>query len=233
MLKVGIMQPYFVPYIGYWQLLNAVDVYVVYDDVNYINRGWINRNRILVNGEPQYFNLLLEAASQNKLINEIEICKDEKHIQKLFRTLEINYRKAPFYAETMEVLRRILNNPEKNLAYFLYEQIICIAEYLDIDTEIVLSSSLEKDCSLRGEEKILEICRVLNATEYYNAIGGQELYSQDNFAQNQMTLKFLATNDICYKQYGEHFYGNLSIIDVLMFNGKKGTKELLKEFHIV
>ena len=233
MLKVGVMQPYFVPYIGYWQLLNAVDVYVVYDDVNYINRGWINRNRILVNGEPKYFNLLIEAASQNKLINEIEICKDEKHIQKLFRMLELNYRKAPFYTETMELLRRVLNSEEKNLALFLYEQIMCVAEYLDIDTKIVLSSSLKKDCSLHGEEKILEICRVLNATEYYNAIGGCELYSKDNFSKNKIDLKFLKTNDICYKQYGEHFYDNLSIIDVLMFNGRSVTKELLKEFHTV
>ena len=96
MTKVGVMQPYFVPYIGYWQLMNAVDVYVVFDDVNYINRGWINRNRILVNGEPQYINLLLSGASQNKLINEIALADNVANIKKIFRTLEFNYKKAPY-----------------------------------------------------------------------------------------------------------------------------------------
>ena len=118
-MKLGIMQPYFFPYIGYWQLLNAVDEYVIFDDVNYINRGWINRNRILVNGEPQYINLQLTGASQNKLINEIEVACDPSFAKKRLRTLEQSYGKAPFYQDTMALVTDILDDPEKNLAKYL------------------------------------------------------------------------------------------------------------------
>lgn len=233
MLKVGIMQPYFFPYIGYWQLLNAVDIYVVYDDVNYINRGWVNRNRILINQTPQYFNLLLSGASQNKVINEIEISADDRHFEKLFRTLELNYKKAPYYYDTMQLIEKILNNPQKNLSKFLYDQIIMVAKYLDMDTHIVLSSTIDKDNSLHGEDKIIEICKKLNAEEYYNAMGGMALYSRERFLQNGIILKFLETNAIRYKQYGEEFVGNLSIIDVMMFNGKEQTKDFLKKYKLV
>ena len=95
-MKIGIMQPYFLPYIGYWQLLNAVDKYVIYDDVNYIKGGWINRNRILINKEPKYFNVKLNGASPNKLINEVEVSNDNIWQKKLLKTIEENYKKAPF-----------------------------------------------------------------------------------------------------------------------------------------
>lgn len=233
MSKVGIMQPYFIPYIGYWQLLNAVDTYVIYDDVNYINRGWINRNRILVNGEPQYINIMLYGASQNKLINEIMICDKDRFWQKNLRTIEINYKKAPFYKETMELIERILDNSQRNLALFLTDQIIEIANYLEIDTNIILSSSIDKDNSLRGEAKILEICRILGAKEYYNAIGGMTLYSKERFKNEGIDLIFLESDSIIYNQNTVNFFGNLSIIDVLMFNGKDVTKNLLKKYHTI
>lgn len=233
MLKLGIMQPYFVPYIGYWQLMNTVDTYVVYDDVNYIKRGWINRNRVLVGGSPQYVNIELAGASQNKLINEIELVKDSGYAKRLLRTLELNYKKAPFFNDCMELLQKILENPQKNLALFLFDQISMIAEYLGISTKLILSSSLQKDCSLHGEDKILDICRCLHADEYYNAIGGKELYSRERFLQNEIALKFLETDNIVYKQFGDTFYSNLSIVDVMMFNSKKEIALLLDRFHVV
>lgn len=232
-MKLGIMQPYFFPYIGYWQLMNAVDTYVVYDDVNYINRGWINRNRILVAKKPQYINLNLSGASQNKRINEIELSKDLSYVQKIFRTLELNYKKAPYYHITMDLIDKILNNPQTNLAIFLFDQIQLISRYLEIDTKLILSSSISKNNSLHGEDKILEICHCLKANIYYNAIGGKNLYSKENFENRGIALKFLETDAIYYKQFGGDFFDNLSIIDVMMFNSKEKISTMLKQYHII
>lgn len=233
MTKVGIMQPYFLPYIGYWQLMNLVDIYVVYDDVNYINRGWINRNRIMVNGKPQYINLLLSEASQNKLINEIELADNIENFKKIFRTLQLNYSKAPYYKEVCNMLQKILSSYHTNLSLFLYEQLKYLAEYMEINTQIVLSSSVKKNDNLRGQDKILDICRSLNATEYYNAIGGQSLYSKEIFEENNIQLYFLQTDTIKYLQGNNTFESNLSILDVLMYNDKKQVRQFLNEYKLI
>lgn len=232
-MKVGIMQPYFFPYIGYWQLINVVDTYVIYDDVNYINRGWINRNRIIVERKPKYINLILDKASQNKLINEIEIKKDINYMEKLLRTLEYNYKKAPYYNETMELVIKVLQNPTTSLSEFLFEQIRLVKEYLQIDTKLLLSSSIQKNNDLCGENKILDICHCLGADEYYNAEGGVLLYSKEKFLEKGITLHFLKTSDIFYKQFGDVFWDNLSIIDVMMFNSKEEIHVFLDKFIII
>lgn len=232
-MKVGIMQPYFFPYIGYWQLINAVDKYVIYDDVNYIKGGWINRNRILIEGEPKYFNIQLIGASPNKKINEICVNRDTRLINKSLRIIDAAYKKAPFYKEVFPLIKKILQSREENLALYLGNSIQVICEYLNITTEIIYSSGLEKDCSLKGEMKVLEICKILGATEYYNAFGGQSLYSYLNFRNNAITLKFVKTNDIMYRQYNYECEKNLSIIDVLMFNSKEKVCQLLHEFDVV
>lgn len=171
-MTLGIMQPYFLPYIGYFQLINAVDKFIVYDDVNFINRGWINRNNILVNGNAQLFTISLHKASQNKLINEIEIIDD---FQKFLRTIEIAYRKAPYFDVVYELLRRIVTYPEKQLARFILNSLREISAYLQLETEFLMSSSIKKNNLNRGQVKIMEICQLLGADAYINPKGGQEL----------------------------------------------------------
>lgn len=229
-MTLGIMQPYFMPYIGYWQLMAAVDKYVVYDDVNFIKRGWVNRNNILLNGEPYMFSVALSGASQNKLFNEIDIIDD---FSKLKKTLHHSYNKAPYYEKTMRLLDEILEYPDKNLAHFLYHSFSVMLNYLDVQTELIMSSSVDKDNSLKGQDKILDICRVLQADIYINAIGGQELYNYDDFIKNRIELKFLKPNSITYHQYKNELVPNLSIIDLLMFNGKIETKQLLYEYTLI
>lgn len=232
-MKLGIMQPYFFPYIGYWQLLNAVDKYVIYDDVNFIKGGWINRNRILMNGEAKMFNVQMQGASPNKLINEVEVSTNEQGQKKLLRSIENNYRKAPYFKDVYNILEEIIMSKEANLAKYLENSIKRVCEYLDIKTEIIISSSIEKDNNLRAEEKVIEICKKLGATEYYNAVGGQELYSYDDFKNNGITLKFLETNYIEYDQFNNDFISNLSIVDVLMFNSKEKVKSMLDDYNII
>ena len=232
-LKIGIMQPYFFPYIGYWQLINLVDKYVIFDDVNYIKRGWINRNRILMNGDAVLFNVPLLGVSQNKLINQIEVNNDKKLLMKNLKTIELAYRKAPYFEDVYPLVERILENEASNIADYNAYSIKYISEYLDIKTELVTSSKLSKDNSLKSQNKILEICELLGATEYYNAIGGQELYSKDAFANKKIQLRFLKTNDIRYQQFKNDFVSNLSIIDVMMFNSVSTIKEFLLNYTLV
>ncbi len=232
-MKLGIMQPYFLPYIGYWQLMNHVDKYIIYDDVNYIKGGWINRNRILSNGTGIYFNIPLLDASPNKLIKDIKVNFNEKSENKALKAIKGCYSKAPFFNEVYPLLCKIIQCKEKNLALFLKNSIQLIAEYLQIKTEFLLSSELEKNSSLRGQDKVIHICKILGASEYYNAYGGQNLYSYQDFQNNDIKLKFIKTSDIEYPQLKNEFVPYLSIIDVLMFNSKASCIEFLNQFEVI
>lgn len=229
-MTLGIMQPYFMPYIGYWQLMAAVDKYVVYDDVNYIKRGWVSRNNILLNGERHLFTISLNGASQNKLFNEITILDD---FRKFFRMLESAYKKAPYYYPTLELMQNICNYPNRSLGEFMLNSFQSVFGYLDIHTDLILSSTIQKDNSLHGKEKIKHICHILGADTYYNAIGGQELYDKQEFSQEGIKLYFLQTNNIEYKQFNNPFVSNLSIIDVLMFNSPESVGRMLKEYTLI
>ncbi|MFR9166878.1 MAG: WbqC family protein [Dysgonomonas sp.] len=229
-MKLGIMQPYFFPYIGYFQLMNAVDKYVIYNDVNYIKGGWINRNRILLNGNDFLLNIQLKGASPHKKINEISINDNRTSILK---TITQAYRKAPYYDNTYPLLEEIINYKTDNLSDFLANSLKSLASYLNFNTEIILSSEIEKNNELKGQNKVLSICNILKASEYYNAIGGRELYSVEDFKDKGIDLYFLKTQPIEYQQFDNQFISNLSIIDVMMFNSYDGIKDLLCRFELV
>lgn len=232
-MKIGIMQPYFLPYIGYWQLLNTVDYYVIYDDVNFIKRGWINRNNLLMDGKATRFNIQIQGASQNKLINESRVSDDKNWKVKLLKTIENCYKKAPYYENVYPIINEVINFEEDNLSRFIENSIKMICNYLKIDTKIIISSELRKNDNLKGQDKIIDICKIMKADEYYNAIGGKELYSEDDFKKNGIKLRFLKTQDIKYKQFGDEFIPNLSILDVIMFNSVDDIKILLQNFELI
>lgn len=229
-MKLGIMQPYFLPYIGYWQLINAVDKYVIYDDVNFINKSWINRNNILLNGDKHQINLLLTEASQNKLINQVAIQDNQT---KLIRTIELNYKKAPMFLQVFPLFLHIMEYPDKNLAKFIGNSIVEIARYLSIETEFIYSSTLDKDNTLRAQDKILNICKLLNANKYINAIGGADLYSKDDFNKVGIELSFLETKIEPYKQFKNEFVPYLSLLDVMMFNDVESINIMFNKYNLI
>jgi len=231
-MKVGIMQPYFFPYLGYWQLIAAVDKYVVYDDVAYIKGGWINRNNILMNGKPSLITLPLDNSSSFRNINEISVVKNPKAVEKIIKTLNIAYAKAPYKNEVLPMIEQLLAEND-TIAMLNYNAILRINEYLGVDTEIILSSRLDKQCELKGQDKVIHINKLLGSDCYINAIGGMELYDRNAFAAEGIELKFLNMGDVIYKQLKNDFVPRLSIIDVLMFNGKMGTKELMMQYSLV
>ncbi|ANU28149.1 WbqC family protein [Planococcus versutus] len=233
-MKLGIMQPYFFPYIGYWQLIKAVDIYVVYDDVNYKKRSWINKNYILINDVAKPITLRTVKVSQNKLINEITLDSDIIHNEKLLKTIKEAYSKAPYFSEIFALTEKIINYKEINLANYLMNSIVEIARYLNIQTEIIKSSELKIREDLKGQERILEICKLLSADQYFNAVGGTSLYSFRDFQLQNIDLTFIKPADITYQQKNhENFVSNLSIIDVLMFNSKEKVNAMLDEFTVL
>ncbi len=229
-MTLAIMQPYLFPYIGYWQLINAVDTFVIYVDVNFIKQGYINRNSILSNGKSQVITMELIGASSNKLINEIEVGNNR---EKLLKTIKQNYTKAPSFDKVYPIIENIINQNEKNLAKFIGYSLERICEYLEVDTKFVYSSNIKKDNTLKAQDKILEMCNILKADKYINAIGGQELYNKEIFKENGIELNFLKIELVEYKQFKNDFVPYLSIIDILMFNSKDEIKNMLVRYELV
>lgn len=228
-MKLAIMQPYLFPYLGYFQLIRAVDSFVVYDDVNYIKGGWINRNYILAKGVKQLITLPLQGASPNKLINQVEV--GGRH--KILESIRHSYAKAPHFDTVYPILEDILSNKEKNLAKFLDHQLRRICEYLGLSPQWHISSRLLKDNELRGQDKVLSICKLLNASHYVNVPGGRALYDRTSFNVRGLQLSFIKQRALNYKQYGYEFASGLSIIDVMMFNDRGECVRLLQEFDLV
>jgi len=227
------MQPYIFPYIGYFQLINAVDKFVIYDDVNFINKGWINRNRTLNNGKESLFSIPLKEASQNKLINEIEVNWDSVWKSKFLKTLEQCYKKAPFYQEALSIIERTLQVDNKPISKVIEQNLRLICEYLNIKTELVSSSAMYQNTHLKAQERVLDICLQENATQYINPIGGLELYDTDFFNVKDIKLNFIKSKPIEYSQFKNEFVPWLSMIDVLMFNSKEKIIEFLDNYELV
>jgi hypothetical protein len=232
-MKLAIMQPYFFPYIGYFQLINAVDKFIIYDDVNYINRGWINRNNILVNGAAHLIQVPLVGASQNKLINEIVIVQDTKWKNKLLRTIQQSYAKAPFFKPIFELIESTINKDETNIAVFNVNGVKSVCDYMGIKTEIVPNSEGYNNKHLKGQERILDICARENAQTYINPTGGMELYDMPMFSHRNINLQFLKPMHIAYKQYNSDFIPWLSIIDLMMFLEKEELNNHLNQYELI
>lgn len=229
------MQPYIFPYIGYFQLISAVDRFIIYDDVNYIKQGWVNRNNILIQGEKNMFTIPLAKASQNIKINETlvnqELYKSWK--AKFIKSLEHSYKKATYFNEVFALLTDFFVTNYATVASLTVESLKTVSEYLNIETEIVETSSGYNNDHLSAQERILDICLQEKATHYINPIGGLELYSKEDFKKNQIKLNFIKSNPIEYKQFKNEFVPWLSIIDVMMFNSPSEISEMLNQYELV
>ncbi|MDP2762122.1 MAG: WbqC family protein [Sideroxyarcus sp.] len=216
-MKLAIMQPYFLPYIGYFQLMAAVDLFVVYDNIKYTKKGWINRNRMLQNGKDAMFSLPLKSGSDSLNVCERELAADFKR-DKLLNQFNGAYRRAPYFAQAFPLIEQIVRHEDTNLSRFLHHAISLTCGYLGITTEIRVSSDITIDHELRNQGKVLALCGAVGATTYVNAGGGRELYSKSAFQERGIDLKFIQSKPFEYVQFGDAFVPWLSIIDVIMFN---------------
>jgi hypothetical protein len=234
MKKIGVMQPYFLPYVGYFQLIYMVDEFVLYDNIEFTKKGWINRNRMLQNGKSEYFTLPLRKGSDYLDVSQRFLADtSEIELSKILRRITANYRKAPFFRDFYPVLEDVFLSKKKNLFEFIYQSIQSVLNYLDIETSIIVSSDLSNEISfLKKEKKVLEICKALNASSYINPSSGKDLYNKNEFKVENINLEFCKTKSIKYTQFKNDFIEHLSIIDVCMFNDKQTVKSFLKDFDV-
>jgi hypothetical protein len=233
-MKIAIMQPYIFPYIGYFQLIHAVDKFIFYDDVNFIKKGWINRNRILLQGKDHLITIPLKDASQNKLICEVEVDWDSRELFKVKQSIEHAYKKAPFFNDIMVLINKVFASDKKSIGELASYSIEVIASYLNMSKEF--KSSSDQFYNNRGYERadrLIDICKRENVNEYVNAIGGQILYTKEYFFKCGVNMNFLKANIVPYKQFNNEFIAGLSIIDILMFNKRERVKELLTGYELI
>lgn len=255
-MKLAIMQPYFFPYIGYYQAISAVDKYMLYDNLNYIKEGFVNRNRYLVvNGSPSYFIAPIRHKSSFTKIRDVELVADNTWKRKMLNSFYCHYKRAPHFNEVISVIEGVLETDTNLLTTLNARSIIDVSRYLDIPTKITSDTEeyryLEEILLCEDEKlvsyfpyiqsksldrkvvRVIEICKKEKADILINAIGGQALYRKDVFADFNIALYFIKTEDFLYPQQSRTFHPNLSIIDVLMNCGKEGTKELLRKYTLI
>lgn len=234
-MKVAIMQPYFIPYIGYFQLINEVDTFVLYDNIEYTKKGWINRNRILLNGKDEYITLPIKKGSDYLSVIERELSESfDSEKKKILRKIQEAYKKAPYFNEAYQLIERILSFDDKNLFKFIHNSIVELTSFLNIDTKIIASSTIPINHNLKSQDKVIAICNHINATTYINPIGGTEIYEEADFKLHNIELFFLKSENKVYKQFKNDFIPWLSILDILMFNNTEEVKNgLLSNFALV
>ncbi len=227
-MKVAIMQPYFFPYIGYFQLIAATDLFIVYDNIKYTKKGWINRNRMLRNGKDVMFSLPLKKDS-----DYLDICKrdlaEDFNRDKMLNQFKGAYQRAPYFSQTFPLVEMVLHHGDVNLFHFLHHSIVKTCEHLGITTEIRISSSVGIDHGLKNQDKVLAMCEAVDANVYVNAIGGIELYSKDSFREKGIDLNFITSRPFEYQQFNDKFLPWLSIIDVMMFNPLDSIKTCIND----
>ncbi len=235
MLKVAIMQPYWFPYIGYFQLMNAVDEFIVYDNIQYTKKGWINRNRILFAGRPEQISLPVEAASHDCDVRDRRLAGNWPEARtKLLNRIQNYYRGASQFSIVFPLIEACLNCRERGVFHFIYFSLVQVREYLHIKSKLVVSSSVEIPPHMQGEDRVIALCSGRNATTYINPIGGVDLYSKKRFSDSGINLLFLKSLSPPYRQFDSPFIPFLSIIDVMMFNERGYISEsILPQFTVV
>jgi hypothetical protein len=230
---IAMMQPYWFPYLGYFQLIAAADAFVLGDDLQYIKDGWINRNRMLVAGQAWMFSLPLKKAVHGLNIDQRELSDDvEQSVHKLLKTFALNYARAPQRAVVMPLLEKIMLHPERNLARALEFSIRELCAFLEIQTPIHRSSQLQIGAVQDKQDRVIKTMQKLGGERYLNPIGGLDLYEGELFRRNGLDLQFHRMSALSYAQFKGPHVANLSIIDVLMFTPVEQVRQWLPLFSL-
>lgn len=234
-MKIAVMQPYIFPYIGYFQMINAVDKFVFYDDVNFIKGGWINRNKILVSGKDFLFTVPLSKPSSFSFINETKFNKILYHTwkEKLLQTITQSYKKAPYFEQAFGVIELIFNKDYRTISDLAIESVKSTSKYLDLKTEFKISSETYCNQSFERQNRLIDICKLEGANKYINAYGGKSLYAKEDFLKDKIELQFIKSEPIIYKQFANDFIPHLSIIDLLMFKSINEINLMLNKYTLL
>ena len=233
-MKLAIMQPYLFPHIGYFQLMHAADRFVVADDVQFIKQGWINRNRLLINGSAAYFTVPLKRHAASALIREVEIDDGpgRRWRTTLLKTIANFYRRTPSFDAVYPMVERVIGGPFTTIADMARASLREVCGHFGVQTSIVDSSAAYRNAHLKGQDRVIDTCRAEGATDYVNAPGGRALYSREAFFAHGIRLHFICSDPIEYPQFKPPFVPSLSVIDVLMFNSQSDARDLLTRYRL-
>ena len=233
-MRLAIMQPYLFPYIGYFQLISAVEKFVIYDDVAFMKQGWVNRNQILLNGRAHLFSVPLNGVSSNQAIRDTAVSHREyprwKH--KFLKMVAVAYAKAPHYERTHALLAGVLDSAPGSIGELATRSILAVCRVLDLPARIEQSSTAYANGHLRAQDRVLDICAREGARLYINATGGRNLYAHDAFVSRGIELRFLRSRLPAYPQFNHEFVPALSILDVLMFNPPETVRGMMTEYDL-
>ncbi|EGU0166572.1 WbqC family protein [Vibrio parahaemolyticus] len=229
-MKLSVMQPYIFPYLGYYQLIKNSDVFVIYDDANYIKQGYINRNNILAKDNPQRFTIPVPKSSSNKKIKDLSYSNE---VDKFLQTIKQSYRNAPYFSDVFPIIEKIIGFGNRSISAVCLNEYVTVFDYLRCPVNIIKSSELEYDRSLSASDKLIDMANNLDCEEYVNSYGGISLYDKEYFSANNIKLSFLKMNEISYSQNNKGFVPNLSIIDVLMWNSPEEIINFLGEVEVL
>ena len=237
-MKIAVMQPYLFPYVGYFQLIKEADMFIFHDNVQYIKGGWINRNRILLDQDDHLFTFSLKNDSSFKNINKRYFTDDfAEQCNTFLRVLQTAYGNAPNFENTMHLVKKTLKimkpHESENIAFKISRSIKTLSEYLKLKTDFIFASDIGKNRENTPQERIINICKKLNANKYVNLPGGKKLYDYKTFLEQGIELSFLEPGVKPYPQFSENFIPRLSIIDVIMFNNHSNINDLLNDYTIM
>ncbi|RAU47310.1 MULTISPECIES: WbqC family protein [unclassified Pseudomonas] len=230
---IAVMQPYLFPYLGYFQLIAAADVFVLGDDLQYVRSGWVNRNRILHDHEARLISFPLKKDRFQLPINQRQLCdRFSEEADRLIALIAQSYQQAPYFAQVMPLIERLVRFPQQNIALYAEHAIRELCAYLHIVTPIMRSSDLILGSPVDKQERIIRIAHTFEATTFITPEGGSVVYDRDHFARNRLLVRFFRMSPVEYRQFRQPFVANLSIIDVLMFNCVEQVQHLLTQFQL-
>jgi WbqC-like protein family len=233
-MKIALMQPYFMPYIGYFQLIHAVDKFIFFDDVNFIKQGWINRNNILLDKKRHRFCLPIKNISSKKNIKDTLIAQQPIHWEKpLLKKIHQAYQKAPYFEPVYPQIEKILRGcAGRSMADVAIESIEQTLVYIGAEENLSRSAGKYNNKHLKLTEKVIDICQKEGATTYVNAFGGQHLFAKNTFDEQGIELLFIKPKMRIYTQFSSDFVGGLSIIDVLMHNDPATIRAMTNDYNL-
>lgn len=228
-MRIAIMQPYFFPYLGYFQLIHAVDTFIYLDDVAFIKKGWIHRNRLYFNKKTYLFSIPIKNISQHKSIRETTVSDPEfSHWKKkFFSSLCSFYKKQPYFNEGFEIVNSVFETPFNSIAELAINSIKITCDAVGLNIPRKCSSEIETIHGIKKENLIIEICRIYNCDVYVNPPGGVLLYRKEMFAKHGISLRFIQPNLQAYPAENRDFVPGLSVLDALMCCGKRYTRDYL------
>lgn len=233
-MSVAIMQPYFFPYLGYFQLVQAADHFVFYDDVMFIKKGWINRNRILMQGNEFLFSIPLEKQSQHKSIRQSTVAYGTEFPGKWLQQIESAYKKAPHFQDVLELIHQVIQEKPTSIADLAAKSVMETWTFLGLEKKFYMSSELKTEPDDERALRLIHITQELGESHYINAVNGQILYDKQFFKEHGVQLDFLSPKLRSYPQGNQlEFMAGLSMIDILMWNSKEAVVQQLKNFDLV